>query len=353
MTQAQQSDALTISTHLRSRAKKASKPGNIDTLSAAAANELERLHARIQELEAKEVNIEEFRVSVTEAARTPLLNRIAELQQGWDRRQIAEPWKDHRTAALVNDLRDCAKAYASTEQLRERIATIVAPLCDQLKAAERAQRAAAPQAVQPAVPGISFDFKQAHELLEMFGGEPGEVTVGVGDGHSGRGLYAVWDVAPEVSIYLGVTDDEAAPAHPAEGVPAQFGAGVVACISKLNELQQERPWNLKQSEALSEAIAALEALAATQPAAQGLTPHDCDMFWVVDDPDQNHDTLHDAVVRAFEDAGIQSDGTVEIQCAKNIGNVVARITSTTPFAFELLSDADLSLNSKQGDASND
>ena len=64
--------------------------------------------------------------------------------------QIAEPaatpWKDHRTAALVNDLRDCAKTYGNTQQLRERIANIVAPLCDQLKAAELA---AVQQGVQP------------------------------------------------------------------------------------------------------------------------------------------------------------------------------------------------------------
>lgn len=46
----------------------------------------------------------------------------------------AAPWKDHQTARLVNDLRDCALQYHSAGQLRERIAHIVAPLCDQLKA---------------------------------------------------------------------------------------------------------------------------------------------------------------------------------------------------------------------------
>lgn len=56
----------------------------------------------------------------------------------------------------------------------------------------------------------------------------------------------------------------------AEGVPAQFGTGVAACIDKLNWLQQEHPWNLKQSEALSEAITALESIAATHPTQQGL-----------------------------------------------------------------------------------
>ena len=38
------------------------------------------LEARVQELEAKEVNIEEFRVITTEAVRMPLLNRIRELE---------------------------------------------------------------------------------------------------------------------------------------------------------------------------------------------------------------------------------------------------------------------------------
>lgn len=42
-------------------------------------------------------------------------------------------WKDHQTAKLVNDLRDCALKYRDTEQLREQIANIVGPLCDSLK----------------------------------------------------------------------------------------------------------------------------------------------------------------------------------------------------------------------------
>lgn len=50
----------------------------------------------------------------------------------------AAPWKDHQTARLVNDLRDCAIKYHSAGQLRDRIAHIAAPLCDQLKAASPA-----------------------------------------------------------------------------------------------------------------------------------------------------------------------------------------------------------------------
>ena len=51
MTKKQQAHALQIAMHLRSRAQIASTPGNLDTLSASAANELERQHARIAELE--------------------------------------------------------------------------------------------------------------------------------------------------------------------------------------------------------------------------------------------------------------------------------------------------------------
>ncbi|KAA9167042.1 hypothetical protein F3K36_25385 [Delftia sp. BR1] len=62
----------------------------------------------------------------------------------------AAPWKDHLTARLVNDLRDCAIKYHGAGQLRDRIAHIVAPLCDQLKAAQAAPAAPAVDAwLQP------------------------------------------------------------------------------------------------------------------------------------------------------------------------------------------------------------
>lgn len=60
-------------------------------------------------------------------------------------------------------------------------------------------------------PVIELDFKQAHELLQMFADEPGLVTLMMGDGHSGSGLYAGWSEVPEEgAIYLGQADDEAA-----------------------------------------------------------------------------------------------------------------------------------------------
>lgn len=106
-------------------------------------------HTSTQQPEA--LNLEEFRVKVTHAAREPLLARIAELE---------------------------------------------------------AQLAAAPQAVQR----IKIDFKQATELLAMFGGEPTEYTLVQGEGHGGRGLYVYSSEYPEDGAgYLGESDAEAVP----------------------------------------------------------------------------------------------------------------------------------------------
>ena len=65
---------------------------------------------------------------------------------GLPAQSVAASWKDHHTAQLVNQLRDCATTYGQTQQLRERIATIVAPLCAQLKAHQSVLQPAAPQA---------------------------------------------------------------------------------------------------------------------------------------------------------------------------------------------------------------
>jgi hypothetical protein len=59
---------------------------------------------------------------------------------------------------------------------------------------------------------VTLDFRMASELLEMFGGEPGEVSLLQGEGHSGEGLYAYWTELPnEGCVFLGNPDDEAAP----------------------------------------------------------------------------------------------------------------------------------------------
>lgn len=54
---------------------------------------------------------------------------------------------------------------------------------------------------------IHIDFRQASDLLDLFGGEPGEFVLTWGVGHSGEGLYAhVPDYPEEGAHYLGKTD---------------------------------------------------------------------------------------------------------------------------------------------------
>lgn len=112
-------------------------------------------------------------------------------------------------------------------------------------------------------------------------------------------------------------------AQAAEGVPAQFGTGVAACIDKLNWLQQEHPWNLKQSEALSEAITALESIAATHPTQQGL---DADMFWDADDPERCESSINNVVVEVDSCRGLRVGDIVTIQRAVRLPNLEVRIT---------------------------
>ena len=66
---------------------------------------------------------------------------------------------------------------------------------------------------------VQIDFKQATELLAMFGGEPSEITLSIVDGHEGKGLYAYFtDYPEEGSIYLGVSDEEAEPIEAAHDI---------------------------------------------------------------------------------------------------------------------------------------
>lgn len=78
-------------------------------------------------------------------------------------------------------------------------------------------------------PSFPIDFKQATELLAMFGGEPCVFTLSVTDGHSGRGLYATYTEYPEEgSEFLGVTDCWAVPDGHKEAVPMINGEPATA-----------------------------------------------------------------------------------------------------------------------------
>ncbi|WFF79336.1 hypothetical protein [Delftia tsuruhatensis] len=79
----------------------------------------------------------------------------------------AAPWKDHLTARLVNDLRDCAIKYHGAGQLRDRIAHIVAPLCDQLKAAQAAPAAPAVDAETIHLQDLKNALAECQELRQQ------------------------------------------------------------------------------------------------------------------------------------------------------------------------------------------
>jgi hypothetical protein len=108
--------------------------------------------------------------------------------------------------------------------------------------AEAVQKAlAAPAPASEAVAqSITIDFKQATELLEMFGGEPCEITLTAypEDEHHfeegftiAAGLYAHYTECPEEGgNYLGVADHDAVPAGDSADAPVQQ-----AIISALRE----------------------------------------------------------------------------------------------------------------------
>jgi hypothetical protein len=49
---------------------------------------------------------------------------------------VAGPWEDHQTREIVNQLRDCAKEFHATQQLRERLLDVLGPMIDWVRAAQ-------------------------------------------------------------------------------------------------------------------------------------------------------------------------------------------------------------------------
>lgn len=76
-----------------------------------------------------------------------------------------EPWKDHDTAKLVNELRDVAIQFHAAQQLRERIAYIIKPLADQLQS-HREAIAKKDAALQACVEALIIAIAQnGHDML--------------------------------------------------------------------------------------------------------------------------------------------------------------------------------------------
>ncbi|MNX74672.1 hypothetical protein D3C86_1061180 [compost metagenome] len=96
------------------------------------------------------------------------------------------------------------------------------------RALERARAAQAP--------AVLIDFKQATDLLAMFGAEPNEITLQVGEGHSGPGMYASYtDMPEEGAIFLGVSDQEAMPDTVPQAPQAGTGEATTGLCYSLNE----------------------------------------------------------------------------------------------------------------------
>ena len=133
------------------------------------------------------------------------------------------------------------------ERAASRLAKIESQLAQRFDAADMATASAsgfrdgaasaalASAPAQAAEPSITLDFKMATDLLGMFCGEPGLVTLQRGDEHchSGPGLYAWYSDMPEEGAgFLGAEpDDEATPSAPS--APAQPAAQQGAAYAAL------------------------------------------------------------------------------------------------------------------------
>lgn len=195
MNQEKQPDAIELAARLETIAASGVNIFSSRLWMRKAATELQRLHALAEKNRAE---------LVAEAART------AEEKLRAD--QMTE---QHRMQCNMRK-----EIEEENQQLRgqyDAAASVVAELQAQLSAIGAGGVEALRKRHQDVGSSITIDFKQATELLEMFGGEPAEITLMEGDGHSGNGLYAIYtDMPEEGSGFLGASDNEAMPEAPAQ-----------------------------------------------------------------------------------------------------------------------------------------
>lgn len=129
-----------------------------------------------------------------------------------------QPSKDTNTAIGAEDLASRLRTACTSVRRKSY------PLADLIPLMQQAADALASTPSRAAEPSITLDFKMATDLLGMFCGEPGLVTLQRGDEHchSGPGLYAWYSDMPEEGAgFLGAEpDDEATPSAPS--APAQL-----------------------------------------------------------------------------------------------------------------------------------
>lgn len=131
-----------------------------------------------------------------------------------------------------------------------------------------------------------------------------------------------------------------------------IAAAVCQRVAELDDRSSPADWPeamlVTQDELQTILIEELATLSA--PQAQPADRLDADTFWVADDPDAAHDTLHDAVVAAFEGGGVHPGGFVEIGCSASRPSLLVRITSDQPFRFVVEHDAAMAAAQEGGKA---
>jgi hypothetical protein len=119
---------------------------------------------------------------------------------------------------------------------------------------------------------ITLNLNQARELLEFFGGEDAQMTVGRcgPEAHSGPGLYAWLTEHPgEGSVKLDEQPDQKAPACPncAMGSPVAMPSALTGLADYLRLMahSQSAPETLRRWADEVERIAGVDALSPTSP----------------------------------------------------------------------------------------
>lgn len=85
---------------------------------------------------------------------------------------VAGPWKDHKTREIVNQLRDCAKEFHATQQLRERLLDVLGPMIDWVRAVQAPTPAAqARRVLEDAASGMAAEYQRWIDFFHKGNGD--------------------------------------------------------------------------------------------------------------------------------------------------------------------------------------
>lgn len=209
--------------------------------------------------------------------------------------------------------------------------------------------AAAPQAVQPVAPQLKANcysddngdyWRDCPDDCDFVEG------LKVGDTYELQASIRAWSETFRVTKAPDETSDDYevelvssdAPAHPAEGVPAQAVQPSDALIEAVDAWFAD---NTGLGGCSDKDVAELAAIFATQPAAQGL---EADMFWDSEDGERcGHDI--ESIIEDYSDGAI-----LKIDCAKSLPSITIRVIQNAEGADYEIVDAALAAQAKQGGA---